>query len=277
MQSPPRAEPEVERTAGDRIRRRLRPETSDVSAPNDRPVHFVVGAAGGIGSALCLALAESGAQLVLAGRRAEPLEQLAKQLGAQAVVLDATDPAAVDAAVAGAAKEHGRLDGLVNLAGSILLKPAHRTSPEEFQETIAQNLTTAFNCVRAGANAMLRTGGSIVLLSTAAARTGLPNHEAIAAAKGGVMGLTLSAAASYAPRGIRVNTVAPGLVDTPMAAPILQNEASAKASTAMHALGRLGRPDDVARAIQWLLDPVNDWVTGQVLGVDGGLGTVRAR
>jgi 3-oxoacyl-[acyl-carrier protein] reductase len=252
-----------------RIRERPRPE--------DHPVHFVVGAAGGIGSALCLALAESGAQLVLAGRRVEPLEQLAQQLGARSMVLDATDPAAMDAAVAAAVAEFGRLDGLVNLAGSILLKPAHRTSPEEFQETLAQNLTTAFNCVRAGANAMLRTGGSIVLLSTAAARTGLANHEAIAAAKGGVIGLTLSAAASYAPRGIRVNTVAPGLVDTPMAAPILQNEASAKASTAMHALGRLGRPDDVARAIQWLLDPVNDWVTGQVLGVDGGLGTVRGR
>ena len=98
-----------------------------------------------------------------------------------------------------------------------------------------------------------------------------------AAAKAGVIGLTLSAAATYAPRGIRVNCVAPGLVRTPMTARITANEASLKASTAMHALGRIGDPADVAGAIEWLLGPDSGWVTGQVLGVDGGLASVRAR
>ncbi|MBN8558433.1 MAG: SDR family oxidoreductase, partial [Burkholderiales bacterium] len=119
--------------------------------------------------------------------------------------------------------------------------------------------------------------GSIVLCATAAARTGLANHEAIAAAKGGVMGLALSAAATYAGRNIRVNCVAPGLIDTPLAARITSNEAALKASASLHALGRIGRPEDVASGITWLLDPENSWVTGQVIGIDGGLGTVRAR
>lgn len=243
------------------------------------PVHLIVGAAGGIGSALARSLSEDGATLVLAGRRIEPLEELATQLAGsgEAVQLDATDAAAFDRVAAGIVERHGRLDGVVNLAGSILLKPAHRTSPEDFETTLRQNLVTAFNAVRAGTNAMMRSGGSIVLASTAAARTGLPNHEAIAAAKAGVLGLTLSAAASYAPRGIRVNAVAPGLVRTPLAEPVLASEASTKASTAMHPLGRLGEAGDVARTLRFLLDPTNDWITGQVIGVDGGLGTVRSR
>ena len=124
---------------------------------------------------------------------------------------------------------------------------------------------------------MLNAGGSIVLVSSAAARIGLANHEAVAAAKAGVIGLTLSAAATYGPRGIRVNCVAPGLVRTPLTARLTANEASLKASTAMHALGRIGEPQDVAKAIEWLLSPEQSWITGQLLGIDGGLGSVRSR
>lgn len=188
-------------------------------------------------------------------------------------VLDARDPDALEAAVTG----FGAIDGLVNCAGSLLLKPAHLTTLAEWNDTLAANLTTAFAAVRAGAKSMMQTGGSIVLCGTAAARAGFVNHEAIAAAKGGVMALMLSAAASYAPRRIRVNCVAPGLVETPLTARITANEAGLKASQAMHALGRIGRPEEVASAICWLLDPENAWVTGQTIGVDGGLGTVRSR
>jgi len=117
----------------------------------------------------------------------------------------------------------------------------------------------------------------VVLVSSAAARIGLANHEAIAAAKAGVAGLVLSAAATYARARIRVNAVAPGLVDTPLARGITSNDLATKASIAMHPLGRLGRPEDVARGILFLLDPVNDWVTGQMLGVDGGLADLKTR
>ena len=120
-------------------------------------------------------------------------------------------------------------------------------------------------------------GGSVALVSSAAARVGLASHEAIAAAKAGVIGLTLSAAATYAGRGLRFNCVAPGLVRTPLTARLTATEASSRASTAMHPLGRLGEPDDVAAGIAWLLDPRNSWVTGQVIGIDGGLADLRGR
>ncbi len=120
-------------------------------------------------------------------------------------------------------------------------------------------------------------GGSIVLAASAAAQTGIANHEAIAAAKGGVIGLTRSAAATYGARGLRVNAVAPGLVDAKMTAGLVGNQAQAEASRAMHVLGRLGTGDDIAAAVTWLLDPMTSWVTGQIIGVDGGLGQVRTR
>ena len=241
-----------------------------------QPTYFVIGATGGIGTALCRRLAAKGSRLVLAARDTSRLEALGHELDASVRSFDATDLSAVDRAVDETREEHGRIDGLVSLVGSILLRPAHRTSEEDWNRTLATNLTTAFAAVRSGAAAMQRTGGSIVLMSSAAARLGLPNHDAIAAAKAGVAGLATTAAATYAKRGIRVNVVSPGLVRTPLSEPVIANPASERASLGMHALGRLGEPDDVASAIEWLLDPAQSWVTGQVLGVDGGLGVIRA-
>ena len=242
-----------------------------------QPVHLILGAGGGIGTALVRQLASEGAQVALAGRNVERLQPLAAELGGSFHATDATSVDAVQATVDEVRAEHGRIDGLACCVGSILLKPAHRTSSEEWRATLSANLDSAFATVRAGTGAMRRSGGSIVLLSSAAARIGLPNHEAIAAAKAGVVGLALSAAATYAPQGVRVNVVSPGLVRTPLSEHLTSNPASEKASLSMHALGRLGEPDDVARAIAWLLDPAQSWVTGQVLGIDGGLGSVRAR
>jgi 3-oxoacyl-[acyl-carrier protein] reductase len=233
----------------------------------------IIGAAGGIGSALARRLKRGGAALVLLGRSMDRLTPLASGLGAEALAADAAQPDELERLI-------GRLDpfqGIVNCAGSILLKPAHLTTEAEWRQTMEANLTTAYATVRAGAKALMQRGGSIVLCSTAAARTGLANHEAIAAAKAGIIGLTLSAAATYAGRNIRVNCVAPGLTDTPLAARISSNEASLKASASMHPLGRIGRPEEIASGIAWLLDPENNWVTGQVLGIDGGLSSLRPR
>jgi NAD(P)-dependent dehydrogenase (short-subunit alcohol dehydrogenase family) len=234
---------------------------------------FVIGAAySGIGSALAKRLAAKGHELLLLGRNGERLAALGVELQAQHAVLDLTQLDAVESAVAG----FGPIDGIVNCAGSLLLKPAHLTSEAEWQATLDSNLKTAFVAVRSAVRNMTQ-GGAIVLVSSAAGRMGLANHEAIAAAKAGVIGLTISAAASYAPRNIRVNCVAPGLVETPLTARITGNEASLKASTAMHALGRVGQPDDLASMMEFLLDPANSWITGQTFGVDGGLGTLRSR
>jgi NAD(P)-dependent dehydrogenase (short-subunit alcohol dehydrogenase family) len=239
-------------------------------------VGLILGASGGIGSALARRLAASGWTLVLAGRDASRLGGVAAETGGTTVALDATRPSDVEAVAAKAVADHGRLDGLACCVGSLLLKPAHLTSEDEWDGVVAANLKTAYSSVRAAAKAMGK-GGSVVLVSSAAARLGLANHEAIAAAKAGVIGLTLSAAATYAARGLRVNAVAPGLVRTPLTARITGSEAALKASTALHALGRIGEPEDVASAIAWLLDPAQSWVTGQVLGVDGGLATLRSR
>jgi NAD(P)-dependent dehydrogenase (short-subunit alcohol dehydrogenase family) len=237
---------------------------------------LVLGAAGGIGGALSRRLAAQRVGLVVAGRDKARLEALAAETGATPFVLDATRPAEVEAAAQAAVALDGRLDGLANCVGSILLKPAHSTSEEEWDAVVATNLKTAYAAVRAAAR-LMAAGGSVVLVSSAAARLGLANHEAVAAAKAGVIGLTLAAAATYAPKGIRVNAVAPGLVRTPLTARITGNEAALKASASMHALSRVGEPEEVASAIAWLLDPEQAWVTGQVIGVDGGLGTLRAR
>ena len=234
--------------------------------------YVITAAYGGTGTALTHRLAAKGHELLLIGRNGDKLAALCAEVNAQYVVTDLTNLEAVEAAV----QAFGPIDGIVNCAGSILLKPAHITTEAEFQQTLDTNLKTAFIALRAGVKNM-PNGGSVVLISTAAARLGYANHEAIAAAKAGVMGLALSAAATYAARNIRVNCVAPGLVDTPLAARITGNETALKASTAMHALNRIGKPEDIASMIDFLLDPSNAWITGQVFGVDGGLGTVRAK
>lgn len=187
-------------------------------------------------------------------------------------ILDATDFDAVDRIF----QQTGELNGVVNCSGSLLLKSAHLTSKDQYQSVIDASLTTAFATVRAAGKNMNK-GGSVVLISSAAAMAGFANHEAIAAAKAGIIGLTISAAATYASSNIRFNAVAPGLTQTPLTSSLTNNETSRKFSEAMHALGRLGKPEDVARMIVFLLDPANDWITGQVFAVDGGLSNIRPK
>ena len=238
--------------------------------------YIVFGATGGIGAETARRLVSRDSRVVLAGRSGPKLAELSEELKSATFEIDVADPEFVEGVARKVVEEYGRIDGMTNCAGSLMLKPAHLTSQEDWNSTIKANLDTAFSVVRA-AGKVMTDGGSVVLVSSAAARLGLANHEAIAAAKAGVLGLTLSASATYGSRGLRFNAVAPGLVKTPMTERITRSESATKASEAMHAMGRLGEPGDVASMITWLLDPEQSWVTGQVFGVDGGLATVRTR
>lgn len=245
---------------------------------SDAPLHLIVGAKGGVGRALALHLHAQGARVALAARETEPLAELAATCGgAPCFALDARDFEAVSGLFAAVRAECGRLDGVANVVGSLLLRPAHSTSQAQWDEVLSTNLGSAFACVRAaGGAALLGEGPSaLVLVSSAAAQVGLPQHEAIAAAKAGIEGLTRSAAATYASAGLRVNAVSPGLTKTPLTQRLWASEAAAAASAAMHPLGRLGEPEEVAAAIAFLL--TQPWITGQVLGVDGGLATLRPK
>lgn len=242
---------------------------------------LVIGGSSGIGLALVRRLLARGAEVIAAARHADRLASLARDLAHPSLstrVLDARDlDQTLD--LVGALQSERPLTGVASLPGAILLKPAHRTSAGEWADLVGQNLTTAFSVVRAAgahlAQSQATVPASIVLMATAAARIGLPNHEAIAATKAGIEGLVLAAAASYARRGLRFNAVAPGLTKTPLAGALASDPRLADASVKLHPLGRLGEPDDIAAAVAWLLGPESAWVTGQVVAVDGGLSTLK--
>ncbi len=244
---------------------------------SNKPSYIILGGTGGIGSALCRNLKQETSQILVCGRNREKLSALSQALGIETIQTDATKSDQVESCFAKAKELFGEIDGVVNCAGSLLIKPAHLTTEEEWQSTLSVNLSSAFNIVKFATKAMFKSGGSIVLMSSSAARVGIINHEAISAAKAGILGLTLSAAATYAKNEIRVNAVAPGLVRTPLTEHLTVNPTMEQASINMHALGRLGDPEDIANMIAWLLNPRQNWITGQVFGVDGGLATVRPR
>ncbi len=237
--------------------------------------YVIIGAAGGIGNATCELLVKEGNQVVGSVRDSGAIAAGLKVDGVDYRSVDAEDWDSVEALFENLKAEEFPLTGVTLCVGSILLKPAHLTRKEEFDAVISKNLSSAFATVRAASKALSKTGGSIVLVSTAAAQHGLANHEAISAAKAGVEGLARSAAATYAKRQIRVNCVAPGLVRTPLSERITGNPSSLEMSEKMHPLGRIGEAIEVARAITWLLSSDQGWITGQTIGVDGGLSSLR--
>ena len=231
-----------------------------------KPTLIVFGASGGIGKALVHRLADS-FQITAVSRDLSRLEDLPESV--RKIEADATRPG--DAAKAFEGLD--TVDAVVNCIGNLFLKPLHRTTPTEFTDVMRIHVFSSFNILREAVEKMPR-GGSIALMSSVAAGTGMVNHETIAAAKGAIEGLTRSAAATYARKNIRVNAVAPGLTETPMTERLTQGAARA-ASEKMHPLGRIGTPDDIASALAWLIHPDQTWVTGQILHIDGGLGQVR--
>lgn len=235
---------------------------------------LVFGASGGIGKAICSRLLEAGARV---GGVSRDLSLLEGVKVSDKYLLESVSFEGIDSIVKSAKELWGKVDAVINCIGSVILKPAHLTSEEELRKTIHINLETAFAVLRAGVKAFGDSGGSVVLFGSAAAQTGLPNHEAIAASKGAVIALTKSAAASYAPKKVRINCICPGLTKTKMTERITSSEQAVQYSLKMHPLGRLGEPEDIAGLASFLVSDESSWMTGQAIGVDGGLGALKTQ
>lgn len=237
-------------------------------------IFVLIGGTGGIGSAIARRLVKTGESVHLVARTESRLSDTANELGCEYTVCDASDEVALRSTIEAISRQN-QIAGIAVCVGSILLKPAHMTSLEEFRRCWEMNVVPAFLAIKVAIPVMRENGGTILLFSSAAARIGLPNHEAIASAKGAIIGLTQSAAATYAGSNIRVNCIAPGLVRTELSAKITANASAEKASLAFHPLNRLGEPEDIAGLATWLLSEDSRWTSGQTFTIDGGLSGLK--
>ncbi len=244
---------------------------------NDK-VALVTGAASGMGLATAKAFAEAGAAVTLADIHEDGVRSAAEELVAAgrkaiAVRCNVAEEAEVAAMVEQTVSTFGRLDAAFNNAG-VQAPPSDMAdeAAEEFDRVNAINLRGVWACMKHELRQMREQGsGTIVNCSSLGGLVGLPSRAAYHASKHGVIGLTRSAALEYAPRGIRINAVCPGIIDTPMVAGMLVSQAEAmKELMKEQPIGRLGRPEEIAAAVLWLCSPGASFVIGHALAVDGG-------
>ena len=238
----------------------------------DGKTALVTGASGGIGAEIARTLHRQGAKVVLSGTRREALDQLAAELGEGAFVCpaDLRDSAAAEALVAEAEAAGGPLWALVNNAGLTRDMLALRMKDEDWNTVIDVDLTAPFRLARAAMKGMLkRRAGRIIGIGSIVGATGNPGQANYAAAKAGLVGMTKALAQEVGSRGITVNMVAPGFIETPMTH-VLTDEQKKKLSDSIP-LGRLGQPSDIAAAVLYLAAEEAGWVTGATLHINGGM------
>jgi NAD(P)-dependent dehydrogenase (short-subunit alcohol dehydrogenase family) len=238
---------------------------------------MVTGASGGLGQIAGRMMMENGWQVAQVTRDANRIDSSQKDIG-EIVEADVSTSEGSKAAVDLIKMRLGESpSALLNCAGSVLIAPMHRTNTDQYRACLQANLDSAFFSMGAFLNALIKEKrpGTAVLVSTVAARIGVANHEAIAAAKGAIEALVRSASATYAGKGIRVNAIAPGLMKSPATTKFFLNDRVDQQIASQYPLGRYGDLKDAARAAAWLLSDEAGWITGQVLPVDGGFSSVR--
>ncbi|WP_156393025.1 3-oxoacyl-ACP reductase FabG [Burkholderia sp. Leaf177] len=241
----------------------------------DKQIVVVTGASRGIGRSIALELARQGATVIgtaTSESGAEAITAALKEAGVQGrgAVLNVTDAAASEAFIDGVVKEFGALNVLVNNAGITKDQLAMRMKDEEFDAVIDTNLRAVFRLSRAVLRPMMKArGGRIINITSVVASSGNPGQANYAAAKAGVAGMTRALAREIGSRGITVNCIAPGFIDTDMTKVL--PEAQRAALTAQIPLGRLGSPEDIAHAVAFLASPHAGYITGTTLHVNGGM------
>ena len=236
---------------------------------------LITGASGGVATALAEILRGDGWRLALVARDAS---RIASAAGDTAIPADVSTEAGARAAVDAATAAFGAApDAVVNCAGAVLIAAIGRTSEQQYRDCLSANLDTAFFVAKAYTQALQagKRGGALVLFSSVAAGVGVGNHAAIAMAKGGVEALTRSLAADFSALGLRVNAIAPGLMETPATARFVSSELARRAVSAQYPLGRHGEAADAAELAAFLISQRAAWISGQVIAVDGGFLGVR--
>ncbi len=236
---------------------------------------LVTGASGGLGGAIARALHAQGASVALSGTRREALDALASELGERTHVLvcDLGDSAAVEALLPAAEAALGQLDILVNNAGVTRDNLFMRMKDAEWDQVIAVNLTAAFRLSRAALKGMMRRRhGRIIGITSVVGVTGNPGQGNYAAAKAGMIGMSKALAAEVASRGITVNCIAPGFIESPMTAAL--NDKQKEAILASVPMGRLGIGADIGAAAVYLASAEAGYVTGQTLHINGGMAMI---
>ena len=234
---------------------------------------LITGASGGIGRALARQLHARGCRVVAVGRDAGRLADVEATLR---VAADTTAPDGATLAIAACQEAFGAAPTLLaHCVGSTLIAPLHRTRADAYREVMRVNLDSAVFMLQAWIAALQGGPGAAVFASSVVARICVANHEAIAAAKGGVEALVRSAAATYASQGLRINAVAPGMTETPMTAGMLKMPAMREGAARQYPLGGVQTADQVADVMAWLLGDGAARLTGQTIAVDGGFTTVR--